>query len=286
MEFGTVSSGCIAHETNEVHKKRLLPFLKWAGGKRWLADQYPEIFHENCERYVEPFLGGGAIFFAKNPESALLSDANGALIECYEVVRDHPEQLMRRLEFHQECHNAEHYYSVRAEIPSDRIARVARFLYLNRTCFNGLYRVNLQGVFNVPIGTKTAVVLPTDDFIGASEALKNASLSVADFERILDQCAEGDFAYLDPPYTANHNNNGFLKYNEKIFSWSDQVRLKNAALSAAGRGAKVVVSNAAHASVVDLYRNVGDVIFVSRASVLAADRSKRGAVQEILVVIK
>lgn len=265
--------------------KRLLPFLKWAGGKRWLTDQYPEIFLAKHDRYVEPFLGGGAVFFATRPLNAQLSDTNRDLIECYEVVRNDPEGLVRELVKHQEKHCKDYYYSVRSAGAEGRIERAARFIYLNRTCFNGLYRVNLLGAFNVPIGTKTAVLLPTDDFIAASRSLQSARLSVEDFEAAVLRCGAGDFVYLDPPYTANHNNNGFLKYNEKIFSWADQIRLKTVALSAARNGAKVVISNAAHSSVVELYKGAGEIITVSRPSVLAADRSKRGAVQEILVVM-
>lgn len=271
--------------TEQKRGKRLLPFLKWAGGKRWLADQYPDIFVSDFDRYVEPFVGGGAVFFAVNPPNALLSDANRELIECYEVVRDQPDELVRLLRMHQTMHSRTHYYHMRSTMPLYRTERAARFLYLNRTCFNGLYRVNLKGEFNVPIGTKTAVLLPTDDFLAASESLRNVTLRANDFEPTLDQCGEGDFVYLDPPYTANHNNNGFLKYNEKIFSWSDQVRLKAAASAAADRGARVVVSNAAHASVIELYRGHAEIIIVSRLSVLAADRSKRGEVQEILAVM-
>ena len=286
MTVGTDSSGSAEKGTKQVVGKRLLPFLKWAGGKRWLADQYPDIFFEPCDRYVEPFLGGGAVFFAIEPNKALLSDANSELIECYKVMRDDPEGLIKHLEIHQEHHNKEHYYSIRSTVPADRVERAARLIYLNRTCFNGLYRVNLMGLFNGPIGTKTAVILPTDDFIGTGEALQGAKLFVSDFEASIVDCGTGDFVYLDPPYTANHNNNGFLKYNEKIFSWSDQVRLKEAAVTATRRGAKVVISNAAHASLVDLYKDAGEIIMVSRASVLAADRTKRGQVQEILVVME
>jgi DNA adenine methylase len=266
--------------------KRLLPFLKWAGGKRWLVEQYPDIFYAKYDRYVEPFLGGGAVFFAAKPLNAQLSDTNRELIECYEVMRDNPHDLSQLLVKHQESHSRDYYYKLRSTVPQCRFERAARFVYLNRTCFNGLYRVNLLGVFNVPIGTKTAVLIPTDDFIGTSQALKSAILSVEDFESVVLRCGHGDFVYLDPPYTVNHNNNGFLKYNEKIFSWADQIRLKAAALAAARNGAKVVVSNAAHSSVVELYKGDGEIVLVSRPSVLAADRSRRGSVQEILVVMR
>ena len=248
-------------------------------------EQYPDFFGDPYERYVEPFLGGGAVFFTAKPKNALLSDINHELIECYRVVRDDPEKLVEILAIHHERHSKDYYYSIRSTPIDDRIEKAGRFIYLNRTCFNGLYRVNLLGNFNVPKGTKSSVLLPTDDFLAVSSALKRVELCVGDFESIVSRCGSGDFLYLDPPYTANHNNNGFLKYNEKIFSWDDQKRLKAAALDAAKRGARVVVSNAAHSSVVDLYKDAGEIMTVSRSSVLAANRNKRGKVQEILVVM-
>lgn len=229
------------------------PFLKWPGGKRWLVTSHGELLVKAKRRHIEPFLGSGAVFFHLLPKNALLSDSNAALIETYAAVRDDPEAVMKHLRSHHSRHCKEYYYAIRGNQPRAPTARAARFLYLNRTCFNGLYRVNLRGQFNVPMGTKTSVMLPADDFPVMSKILMGAKIEVRDFEDALSCAEEGDFVYLDPPYTVKHNVNNFLKYNENIFSWSDQVRLAKAARSAAKRGAHVLVSNADHPSVHELY---------------------------------
>ncbi|UDF31956.1 UNVERIFIED_ORG: Dam family site-specific DNA-(adenine-N6)-methyltransferase (plasmid) [Roseateles sp. XES5] len=265
--------------------KTLVPFLKWAGGKRWLADRHIDLFPRFTGKYIEPFLGSGSVFFRLNPREATLSDANAKLIECYQQIRDDFQTIEALLQEHQSRHRKDYYYSVREAVFSEPSQRAAQFLYLNRTCWNGLYRVNRNGKFNVPIGTKTSVVLPTDNFAATALALQAASLEHSDFERSIEKASFGDLVYVDPPYTVQHNYNGFLKYNETIFSWADQVRLRNAVERASERGARVVVSNAAHESLLKLYDGLGVTHVVNRASVLAASSAKRGTVEEILVIV-
>ncbi|MCF7821470.1 MAG: Dam family site-specific DNA-(adenine-N6)-methyltransferase [Mariprofundaceae bacterium] len=261
----------------------ILPFLKWAGGKRWLVDNNCDLIPRDCERYIEPFLGGGSVFFHLQPNRAILADMNEALIETYAQIRDDTENLIDKLHEHQRKHSKEYYYEVRSKKYVSPTDRAAQFLYLNRTCWNGLYRVNLKGVFNVPIGTKSTVVLKTDDFHSVAEALKNSKLLVQDFEKTMAGAREGDFVYVDPPYTVNHKNNGFIKYNEKIFSWDDQIRLRDCVVDTIDRGAKVIVSNADHESLRDLYANVGNMKTLQRSSVIAGKSSKRGRVDEMLI---
>jgi DNA adenine methylase len=259
------------------------PFLKWAGGKRWLATRslpQPAEF----DRYIEPFLGGAAVFFSILPARALLSDLNSELIDLYRVMRDNPLRLTRMLQVHHAVHNKNHYYAVRAWLPECPIERAARTLYLNRTCWNGLYRVNQNGQFNVPIGTKCSVIFDNDDFIKISEALSRAELRCCDFSDAIENAGSGDFLFVDPPYTAKHNLNGFLKYNEKIFSWADQLRLRDSLAGAIARGAAVVVTNADHESVRDLYDGLARYVPVARASVLAADARRRGPTTEAMFV--
>lgn len=259
------------------------PFLKWAGGKRWLYPEVYRLFPKTFNRYIEPFLGGGSIFFYLQPYNSILSDLNAELIELYEVVRDTPDILLKLLLAHQSNHSKKHYYSVRAAIPEERCQRAARTLYLNRTCFNGLYRVNKHGQFNVPLGTKTTVVFPGEDFLNASKLLQRAALDVCDFEETLKKAVTGDLIYIDPPYTVAHNLNGFLKYNDNIFSWEDQIRLKKSCLDAADRGAYVFISNANHESIRDLYANNGTYIEVSRHSIIAGSSKKRRITSELLI---
>lgn len=265
--------------------KIVVPFLKWAGGKRWLAERHLEQFPEFSGKYIEPFLGGASVFFKLRPNIAVLSDANPRLIECYEQIRDNPTGIRNLLDLHQKAHSTDYYYRVRAEQYSAALERAAQFLYLNRTCWNGLYRVNKRGEFNVPVGTKSSVLLSTDDFEAISQLLKKAILKCSDFEPIIDGARPGDLIYIDPPYTVQHNFNGFVKYNEKIFGWTDQIRLRDAVASAARKGVRAVVSNAAHESVIRLYENVGEIFPVKRSSVLAANGAKRGVVDEIMVIV-
>lgn len=187
---------------------------------------------------------------------------------------------------HQAKHNEKHFYKIRSQVFENKAERAAQFLYLNRTCFNGLYRVNKKGQFNVPIGTKSKVIDEAESFSSISGVLAGADIRHSDFENSIDCANFGDFIFVDPPYTVKHNQNGFLKYNEKIFSWDDQVRLRDAIERAANRGASVLLTNAAHDSVIDLYKGLGEINFVKRSSVLAGKSTARGSVDEMIVKIE
>lgn len=267
----------------EVSPVAVPPFLKWAGGKRWLSDRIVEIATQYTGKYVEPFLGGGAVFFCLKPKSALLSDVNEDLITTYQALRSDYQRVELLLKKHQKAHTKEYFYQIRAYRPRCPYRKAARFLYLNRTCWNGLYRVNRQGQFNVPIGTKSSVLLPTDNWKVVAELLEAVEIVCGDFEHSIDQAGEGDFVFADPPYTVKHNLNGFIKYNDSLFSWNDQIRLRNAVLRAKDRGAIVVVTNANHASVRELYQEGFDLEPVVRASVLAGSPQHRGHFEELLI---
>jgi DNA adenine methylase len=258
------------------------PFLKWAGGKRWLAASYALPASSTFVRYIEPFLGGGAVFFALSPERSLLSDVNSELIGLYHVVRDDPERLKRILDLHQALHSPDHYYATRAEVPTTAVERAARMLYLNRTCWNGLYRVNTKGQFNVPIGTKNLVTTGSEDFKSIAMLLSKADIRNSDFEATIEEAKSGDFLFVDPPYTVKHNMNGFVKYNENIFSWADQIRLCDSVKSAAKRGAAVMITNADHESVRELYKSDFTYSSLTRSSVLSGLSSGRGSTTEAL----
>lgn len=261
------------------------PFLKWAGGKRWLARRLRDIDALGFERYVEPFVGGGAIFFHFEPSNALLSDSNASLIETYRVLKADWKSVMRLLLRHQRLHSDRYYYEMRDRHFVSASECAAQFIYLNRTCWNGLYRENRQGRFNVPKGTKSTVVFPEDDFEQVSAVLQAAELRSQDFEGVLDETSEGDLAFVDPPYTVKHNKNGFLKYNEKMFSWDDQVRLSCAVRRASERGVRVVMTNAYHSSITRLYADFAHIVQLSRYSVLSGLKEFRGDTQESLITI-
>lgn len=220
------------------------PFLRWAGSKRkqlarlagfWSADRHV--------RYVEPFAGSGCLFFALAPMRAILGDNNCDLIEVYRVVRDEPEKLYRRL-----CHirrDADTYQRWRTLDPRslDRDTRALRFLYLNRNCFNGIYRTNLAGQFNVPMGENTGVYFSKDDLIRCSELLQRAKLIASDFENTISHVTVKDFVYLDPPY-AVPSRRVFREYGKRVFSATDVDRLSKCLIEIDQIGADFLVSYA------------------------------------------
>ena len=259
---------------------QVVPFLKWAGGKRWFTLRYLDMVPESYLTYIEPFLGSGAMFFALQPERAVLSDINSDLINCFQAICKEPEAISKKLIAHHSAHCTEHYYHTRTQKPADPVRRAAWLIYLNRTCWNGLYRVNKRNEFNVPIGSKKSVVLPTDDFTRIGRLLLGAEILCQDFEETIDAACPGDFVFVDPPYTVNHNLNGFLKYNDKVFSWADQLRLRDAVERASVRGAQVLVTNANHKSVREIYSRIGRLDVIERTSVLAADAAHRIQTEE------
>lgn len=268
--------------SNTDHEK-VLPFLKWAGGKRWLADSYTHLFPETYGCYFEAFLGSGAVFFSLRPEIAVLADANKELIECYSAIRDQWQAVVAQLKIHHRHHSKQYYYEVRKSEPRLPSTRAARFIYLNRTCWNGLYRVNLKGDFNVPIGTKNNVLLDTDNFEELSNILRDIELVASDFETVIERANSGDLIFADPPYTVRHNFNGFVKYNEKIFHWDDQVRLRDCLKRASDRGCLILLTNANHPSILNLYRDDFDIITLERSSVIAAKSVHRGKYEELVI---
>lgn len=260
------------------------PFLKWAGGKRWLTTpEYRNIFPKSFNRYIEPFVGSGAIYFYLQPKKATLSDLNGALINTYKAIRSNWHAVKRSLVTHNKEHSKTYYYEMRGRSFSSKYQQAAQFIYLNRTCWNGLYRVNREGRFNVPIGTKNSVLLDTDNFSEIAKLLRRARLLNSDFERVIDSAEKGDFVFVDPPYTVCHDNNGFLKYNETIFSWDDQLRLRDTVFRAKRRGVKVLVLNANHNSLLSIYRGFGAKKSASRFSVISGAAEHRRHVKEAII---
>lgn len=270
---------------NGSEQSQVVPFLKWAGGKRWLLNRNEKIFPSEFNSYFEPFLGGGAVLFTADDAPFVVSDINGDLIDCYKAIQDDFEEVEKYLKIHQRHHCKDYYYKVRSSKPRKSHTKAAKFIYLNRTCWNGLYRVNLKGEFNVPIGTKTNVLLGADDFGAISSRLKKGKILCQDFEKTLKLAKKGDFVFVDPPYTVKHNYNGFLKYNEKIFSWDDQVRLKESIVESVNRGVMVTMTNADHESIRNLYSDVCEIDRIDRNSVIAGSSSHRGLTSEVIMRI-
>ncbi len=258
------------------------PFLRWAGSKRALLPQIVDVLPPSYGRYFEPFLGGGSLFFALRPASAVLADSCGELIDCYRAVRDDVGSVLAHLA--PWVPDRQFFYQLRASRSSDPYMRAAEFIYLNKTCWNGLYRVNAAGGFNVPYGApKSATVCDASNLRACARLLLRDSVDLAhgDFRATLALAQTGDLVFLDPPYVTGHNNNGFIDYNEKLFSWEDQVAAAAAARAAADRGATVIVTNAHHQDVIDLYDGFA-VRTLGRSSTIAADSSRRARTQEAI----
>lgn len=263
------------------------PFLKWPGGKRWLVPQLLELV-ANIEfnTYFEPFAGGAALFFALQPRRAVLSDVNTDLINTYRQVKSYSPEITRRLM--RLPVDQETYYRIRADEPTTRLQRAVRFLYLNRTAFGGIYRLNRNGQFNVPFGGggRTPSVLWERGLLRpAAKTLRRSELRADDFETVLQSATRGDLVYCDPTYTVSHSNNGFIRYNEANFRWEDQRRLAQVCMELRGRGVTVLVSNASHPAVRSLF-SPSEVHVFSRPSLVCPNPSSRRTVQEYLFVFR
>lgn len=259
-------------------------FLKWAGGKNWFVRHQANYFPNDYNNYIDPFLGGGSVYFYLEPENAILSDTNQELITTFNAIKHDWERVYHKLQEHSRNHNIEYYYRIRAMNPRTEATIAARFIYLNRTCFNGIYRVNRSGKFNVPIGTHNNVLLDTDVFGLRAAILQSTDIVCRDFEETINLAVEGDFLFCDPPYTVQHNNNGFVNYNEKLFTWEDQVRLSEALHDAKDRGVKIILTNANHESVRMLYVREGyHLEAVSRYSAISGNSVSRTQYEELIV---
>lgn len=271
------------------------PFLKWAGGKAKLAPLIIERAPENFARYHEPFLGAGAAFFAlaaQRPSPAILTDANAALIETFRVVRDDVDGLIsalqpladRYLRAGPEQRSAI-YYEVRANPPVDSIGQAARLIFLNKTCYNGLYRENSSGGFNVPHGRyKQPGILDPYLLRICSATLSAAQLAAGDFEEACDRAQTGDFVYLDPPYHPLSATSSFTSYTAGDFGYPEQVRLRDAFDALTKRGVAAMLSNSDHEAIRELYAGQGyrvETVTMSRA--INSVGSKRQPVGELLV---
>jgi len=258
------------------------PFLRWAGGKNWLVKYIDLLIPKNgFNNYHEPFLGGGAIFLAINPKNrSYLSDLNKELIDTYKALKQDPEGIISILETYK--NSKDFYYKIRKMNFDNLIMKAARFIYLNQTSFNGIYRVNLDGKYNVPYGYRKKDFLEADKLRLISSKLKNTILFHGDFFQVKENIKKGDLVFLDPPYTVSHNDNGFIKYNQKIFSLEDQQRLSLLIDFIKMKGAYYVLTNAAHKKIEDIF-NKGDLMFkLNRASLVGGTNAKRGKVTEYI----
>lgn len=242
---------------------------------------------QNFENYHEPFAGSAAIFLnlwnsGRISKKYYLSDTNPDLIDAFVAIRDDVDSVIKILKKYK--NEQRHYYKIRSSKPRTLVGRAARLIYLNRTCFNGIYRVNSKGVFNVPYsGRQYKELFDFNNLRCVSCVLAHCFIQCEDFEVALSRVQKGDLVFLDPPYTVSHDNNGFIKYNQKLFSWSDQKRLASAINRIVQKKAYFVLTNAYHNSIADLFNNYGTLKTLGRPSTVGGSVDCRRSVMEYVI---
>lgn len=271
----------------EQLKSETYPIVKWVGGKRQLMFELIKNMPKSYNRYFEPFIGGGALFFELQPENAYISDMNEELINLYSVVRDNVYELIEDLSKHEV--SKEYFLEIRNIDRTEKYAelsgveRASRFIYLNRTCFNGMYRVNSQGQFNVPFGHyKNPRIIDENNLLNCSELLKKTEIKCADFSEVLTKVQKGDFVYFDPPYVPLNETSSFTSYTKDGFDIDMQFKLRDVCDELDSLGVKFMLSNSDTKLVNELYVNYEiKKVFASRQ--INANADGRGKITEVLV---
>ena len=268
------------------------PFVKWAGGKRQILDKLIKYVPEDFNTYYEPFVGGGALFFELSPKNAVINDSNEELINVFRCIKDEEKltKMSNELNHHEANHSEEYYYKIR-NIDRDKnkfnrlsdYKRAARTIYLNKACFNGLYRVNSKGEFNVPFGKKLKVNTYEGQNIGIIHAylnFNNIKILSIDFEEAVKDAKEGDFVYFDPPYDSDTST--FNSYTEDGFSKDEQIRLSNVFKNLSDRGCYVMLSNHNTVLINELYKDFYIHKITAKRNI-NSNGKKRGKVEEVII---
>ncbi|MGD0837773.1 MAG: DNA adenine methylase [Polyangia bacterium] len=274
----------------DERKGHLRPFLKWAGGKTQLLPQFVQYYppQGTVERYVEPFLGSSAVYFhfkaLVRPRQAILSDNNAELIATYAAVKSSVDQLINLLRAHKKRHSKDFFLAMRQEAPTSPVAQAARLIYLNKTCFNGLYRVNSRGIFNVPFGRYTNPGIFDESALRAASAeLASAKIEKRDFRSVLTRAEPGDFVYFDPPYHPLSSTAKFTSYTRAAFGESDQRDLAEVYRTLDRKGCLLMLSNSDTPLMHELYRGYS-IRKVSARRLINSRADRRGPICEIVVV--
>lgn len=271
----------------EKLQQEIYPIVKWVGGKRQLMFELLNNMPKNYNRYFEPFIGGGALFFELQPDNAYISDMNEELINLYQVVRNNVDELITDLQKHD--FSKDYFMEIRNIDRTEEyknwsdIQKASRFIYLNRTCFNGMYRVNSKGEFNVPFGHyKNPRILDENNLINCSNLLQRTEIRHADFSAILNRVQKGDFVYFDPPYVPLSETSSFTSYTKDGFDMDMQLKLRDVCDELNSMGVKFLLSNSDTKLVNKLYENYNiKKVFASRQ--INANADGRGKITEVLV---
>lgn len=291
--FENANKTRLLEDAKRILAEKPKPFVKWVGGKRQLLQQFrdmglypPDYFDPDINSYFEPFVGGGAVFFDLLPKKAELSDLNTELVTTYNTIKSDVESLIASLQKHK--YEKEYYLEVRTKDPKSLsdLDVASRFIYLNRTCFNGLYRVNSKGGFNVPFGRYTnPVICDEENLRKVSKALQNITIKNQDYKTILGKTKKGDFVYFDPPYYPVSKTASFTSYTAETFLEKEQIELRDTFMELHNRGCFVMLSNSDTRFINEIYSKIKGVkinkIVAGRA--INSNATKRGKISEVLV---
>lgn len=278
-----------------MKKKNIMisPILKWVGGKRQLLKDIKELIPKQITTYVEPFIGGGALFFDLQPNKAIINDYNEELINVYRVVKEEPEKLLIILEEHHKLNSEDYFYKIRALDRNDNykdmsyIEKAARIIYLNKTCYNGLFRVNQAGQFNTPYGKyKNPNIINRPTILAMSKyfnEMKSLKIISGDYANTLKGLKKGSFVYFDPPYLPISSSSSFTGYTDQGFGYDEQVRLKTECDKLNKRGIRFMLSNSDHPLIKELYKEY-TIITVRANRAINSNVNKRGEINEVLVI--
>lgn len=278
----------------EVAKVKLRPFTKWTGGKRQLLPELLYLMPESFNRYYEPFVGGGALFFELTPNKATINDVNEDLILAYREIRDNPNELINYLNEHKKNNSKEYFLYMRSADRDGRLSlmgnteRAARILYMLRVDFNGLYRVNSKNQFNVPYGKYKNPKIVDSELIKAISLFFNENDIIIlneDFEKAIEDIREGDFVYFDPPYVPISNTSNFTSYTDNGFGEEDQIRLRDLFLEMGNRKVKAMLSNSDSEIVHELYGSLPGVNIktVKANRMINSNSKKRSGINELII---
>jgi len=265
------------------------PFLKWAGGKRQLLSQIDLYIPKSFNKYIEPFVGGGALFFYLLPKNAILNDINQDLINTYRVIKENVSELITSLKKHK--NEEEYFYKIRSvdrnldefKTWSD-VEKASRIIYLNRCCYNGLYRVNSKGYFNAPFGKyKNPKICNEENLKLVHKVLKDVKLMNISFELCLNYAKKDDFIYFDPPYVPISESANFTSYTKSSFKKEDQIKLFNVFKELDQKGCKLLLSNSYNEFILKLYKNYQiNIVYAKRA--INSNPDKREEIKELLII--
>ncbi len=270
------------NNTPEIKETKARPFLRWAGGKMWLFKHIDLLLPKaGYNNYHEPFLGGGAMFFSlRPPHKVFLSDLNSDLIATYQTLKAEPLEVIKELRKYK--NEEDFYYEIRDKKYRNSARLAAKFIFLNQTSFNGIYRVNLKGKYNVPFGYRTKEFLEKENLLSVSNALKSAIIYNGDFDLAKDNIKKKDLVFLDPPYTVSHNDNGFIKYNQKLFSLDDQYRLSKLIDAVKSKEAYYILTNAAHSIIDEIFEKGDRKLELKRTNLVGGTNAQRGHTKEFI----